>query len=130
MQNRLIRLMESENLNPKKFSELLGVQPSAISHILSGRNKPSYDLIVKILTAFPRLNPSWLLLEKGEMYLQVQPENATNSNASHNHETDDIELNISEFIPSKPDIQKIPEIERVLVLYSDGSFSQYDKHKI
>ena len=57
----LVELKEGYAKNfilPKK----LGVEASAISHIKSGRNKPSFDFVVKILAAFPHINPDWLLL--------------------------------------------------------------------
>ena len=68
MQNRLQKLLDSEQLTPAKFAEILGVQRSAISHILTGRNNPSYDLISKIILKFPALNSDWLITGKGNMY--------------------------------------------------------------
>ena len=50
------------------MAEMLEIQPSGISHILSGRNKPGFDLLQKILRRFPRVNPDWLLLDSGQMY--------------------------------------------------------------
>lgn len=55
-----------------KFAELVGVQAPRVSHILSGRNKPGYDLIVKIMENFPNINPDWLLLGEGPMYRGAQ----------------------------------------------------------
>ena len=68
MQNRLQKLLDSEQLTPAKFAEILGVQRSAISHILTGRNNPSFDLISKIIHKFPALNSDWLITGKGNMY--------------------------------------------------------------
>ncbi len=68
MQEKLRTLMDKENLTQSRLSELLGIGSSGLSHILGGRNKPSFDLIQKILRRFPRLNPDWLLLDKGPMY--------------------------------------------------------------
>lgn len=68
MQNRLHKLLDSEQLTPAKFAEILGVQRSAISHILTGRNNPSFDLISKIILKFPALNSDWLITGKGNMY--------------------------------------------------------------
>ena len=45
MREKLLSLMKNENLTPSKLAELLGIQPSGISHILAGRNKPSFDLV-------------------------------------------------------------------------------------
>lgn len=68
MQERLKKLMRAEGLNSTRLAELLGIQASGISHIMSGRNKPSYDFLIKLLHRFPNLNPDWLLLDKGPMY--------------------------------------------------------------
>lgn len=68
MKTRIEKLMRSEGLTSVKLAELLSVQPSNISHIMSGRNNPSYDLIVKIIERFPNVNPEWLLLGKGGVY--------------------------------------------------------------
>ena len=68
MREKLTILMKSEQLTMTKFAELLGIQPSGISHILSGRNNASLDMVKKVLRRFPQINPDWLLLDKNEMY--------------------------------------------------------------
>lgn len=62
MKEKLQQLMKSEGLTSSRMAEILGIQPSGISHILAGRNKPGFDLLQKILRRFPRVNPDWLLL--------------------------------------------------------------------
>lgn len=71
MQSRLQKLLDSEQLTPAKFAEILGVQRSAISHILTGRNNPSFDFINRILHKFPALSSDWLITGKGNMYKTV-----------------------------------------------------------
>lgn len=68
MKEKLLELMKSEDLRPGQFAEMLGVNPAGISHILAGRNKPGFDLLQKILNRFPRVNPDWLIMDKGPMY--------------------------------------------------------------
>ena len=68
MREKLQLLMNAENLTGSKLAEYLGIQPSSISHILGGRNKPSLDFVQKILQRYPRINPDWLLLDSDEMY--------------------------------------------------------------
>ena len=46
-------LLKNKGLNATSLARMLEIQPSGLSHILSGRNKPSFDLVVKILKAFP-----------------------------------------------------------------------------
>ncbi|MDH3709307.1 MAG: helix-turn-helix domain-containing protein [Cyclobacteriaceae bacterium] len=67
MEERIRLLMEEEKLTASKFADAIGVQRSSISHILSGRNKPSLELINKILDQYSDVNTDWLLLGKGPM---------------------------------------------------------------
>jgi DNA-binding XRE family transcriptional regulator len=62
---RIIRIMNEENMNASQFSESIGIQRAAISHILAGRNNPSLDVIKKILKRFPTISPDWLLSGEG-----------------------------------------------------------------
>ena len=68
MREKLLDLMKSEGLKPSQLADLLEVNPAGISHILAGRNKPSFELLQKILRRFPRISPDWLLLDSGSMY--------------------------------------------------------------
>ncbi len=67
MKDQIYKIMEAEGLSPAKFADEIGVQRSSISHIISGRNKPSYDFIIKILGRFSGINAEWLLTGKGSM---------------------------------------------------------------
>jgi len=71
MKERLIQLLDLEQLSPSKFADIIGVQRSSISHVISGRNKPSFDFLQKTLKAFPGLNASWLMMGEGTMYEQM-----------------------------------------------------------
>ena len=64
--DRLKKVMEHEQLSASTFADKVGVQRSSISHILSGRNKPSLEFILKILSSFPDVELYWLLNGKGE----------------------------------------------------------------
>ena len=68
MNNRLQQFLELENLTPARLADMLGIQRSGLSHILSGRNKPSYDFLNRILTKFPHINADWLMTGKGKAY--------------------------------------------------------------
>ncbi len=68
MEDRLLKLLDSEQLSSARFADAIGVQRSSVSHILSGRNKPSFDFLQKTLKAFPLLNADWLILGEGNMY--------------------------------------------------------------
>jgi len=67
MQNTIQALLDKKKITPAKFAKIIGVQRSAVSHILSGRNNPSLDFILKIIKQFPDLNIEWLITGKGNM---------------------------------------------------------------
>ncbi|MEN8812270.1 MAG: helix-turn-helix transcriptional regulator, partial [Candidatus Arcticimaribacter sp.] len=62
--DRIREVMEQHELNASSFAETIGVQRSSISHILSGRNKPSLEFLAKIEAAFEEVSFEWLLKGK------------------------------------------------------------------
>lgn len=82
MREKLQKLMQDQGLTSSKLAEILEIQPSGISHLMAGRNKPGFDLIQRILRRFPQINPDWLLLDSGQMYrdqykMQTPPSEST-----------------------------------------------------
>ena len=65
---RILEIIKSEQLNASAFAEKIGVQKSSVSHVISGRNKPSKEFMVKILRTFPEISSDWLFLGLGDMY--------------------------------------------------------------
>ncbi len=61
MKDRIQKILTLEQLSAANFADEIGVQRSSISHILSGRNKPSLDFVQNVLNTFNRINPMWLL---------------------------------------------------------------------
>ncbi|MCF8358663.1 MAG: helix-turn-helix domain-containing protein [Prolixibacteraceae bacterium] len=60
--------MEAEKLTASKFADTIGVKRSNISHLLNGRNQPSYAFIQKVLEVFTNVNSRWLITGQGKMY--------------------------------------------------------------
>ena len=79
MNNRLQQFLELENITPARLADTLGVQRSGLSHILSGRNKPGFEFITKLLTKFPHINSEWLIMGKGKPYKEMNTQNSTTS---------------------------------------------------
>lgn len=77
MNERLAHFMKLEGLTAVKFAEIMEVQPSSISHLLSGRNKPNFEFISRILLRFPRLNPDWIINGIGSVYKSKTPTEST-----------------------------------------------------
>lgn len=68
MKDRILEFLKRENKTSAQFAEEIHVQPSGISHILSGRNKPSLDFVIKMLEKYSFLSTEWLMFGKGSMY--------------------------------------------------------------
>jgi DNA-binding XRE family transcriptional regulator len=73
MKDRILQIMHHEELTPAKFAEVIDIQRSAMSHIATGRNNPSLDVIKKILEKCPYVDPDWLLYGKGNMMRVNKP---------------------------------------------------------
>ncbi len=143
MKDQILKLMEAEGLTPAKFADEIGVQRSSISHIMSGRNKPSYDFIIKILKRFSGLNTEWLLTGKGNMIKSNENLNykGVNDSTLFDQEkykekntiksNEEIESNSGNQVTSieeyeKTKISKFTNVNYILVFYKDGTFKQYN----
>ncbi len=132
MNKRIQQFLEIENLSPSKLADMLGLQRSGISHILAGRNKPSYDFILKFLKTFPNINPDWLLMGKGKIY-----RNGENDQNNQNEEnTPQLSINFEEnqeFYEESDETTEIKFIEkkinRITLFYNDGSFQEFYPNK-
>ena len=71
MIERINLLLKAKNVSARQFAEEIGIQPSGMSHILSGRNNPSLDFVMKVVKRWPEVNINWLMFGKGEMYAGV-----------------------------------------------------------
>lgn len=68
MNTRLKQFLSAENISQSQFADTIKVVRASVSHVLSGRNNPSYDFIKAIMNSYPSLNIEWLMLGKGKMY--------------------------------------------------------------
>ncbi|MGL4780033.1 MAG: helix-turn-helix domain-containing protein [Bacteroidales bacterium] len=134
MKERIETLIEKESLNLARFADLVGLNRSALSHILSGRNKPSLDVVTKILQTFPRINSDWLLFGKGEIYLDSVDTGTAQSLFSEvnqiSHEpiaskaqsTPSASLFSSPVLPSPGIVSSERKIAKIMIFYSDNTF--------
>ena len=67
MINRIEQLIDALGITQKDFAMQIGISPASLSHITSGRNRPSLELVLKILNKHPNINSDWLLFGKGDM---------------------------------------------------------------
>ncbi|RBP33036.1 helix-turn-helix protein [Oceanihabitans sediminis] len=120
---RLQKIIEYYGESASSFSEKVGVQRSTISHILSGRNKPSLDFVMKVLSQFPEVDLYWLMNGKGsfpsESKKVEKPVSVEKKEISTNKEKIEIPTSISNSSNGK-------KIERIVIFYSDGSFQNFE----
>jgi transcriptional regulator with XRE-family HTH domain len=72
MKERILEFLRNENKTSAQLAEEIGVQASGISHIISGRNNPSLDFVLKMLEKYQFLSTEWLLFGKGSMYTEAK----------------------------------------------------------
>lgn len=77
MVDRILLLLKQKNLTISQFADEVGIQKSGMSHLISGRNKPSLELILKILQRYPEVKPEWLLLGTGDQYSGISKKENT-----------------------------------------------------
>lgn len=114
---RLQKVMDYYGESSSSFAEKIGVQRSNISHILSGRNKPSLDFVLKVLYSFPEVELNWLINGNGNF-----PAETLKEISSHEQSSTEIIKKTS-----RESINK--SIERIVIFYSDGSFKNFDNLK-
>ncbi|MBR4198263.1 MAG: helix-turn-helix transcriptional regulator [Bacteroidales bacterium] len=68
MIDRINLIMRAKNITASQFADEINIQRSGMSHIMSGRNKPSLDFVMRVLNRYPEIDTNWLLFGKGEMY--------------------------------------------------------------
>lgn len=139
IKDRIFKLLNEENLSSSKFADIIDVQRSSISHIISGRNKPSLDFIQKVLRNFPTINPDWLIIGKGEMYLTTQQKEITFDTPLNKEDTQNVKTvpptvenetfssnsmkNVKNILP------KVRNIDKIVVFYDDGTFEELNPKK-
>ncbi|NNL15292.1 MAG: helix-turn-helix transcriptional regulator [Flavobacteriaceae bacterium] len=108
---RLMKIMDFHALSSSAFADRIGAQRSSISHILSGRNKPSLDFVLKVTQEFPDVDLYWLLNGRGTFPISKpknKPEKKTSSQTKTNSSS-----------------KSTDEIERIVIFYKDGTFKNF-----
>lgn len=122
---RIQEVIDHYGLTISAFADEIGVQRSSISHLLSGRNKPSLDFVLKLVAAFPDVNFYWLLKGEGSF-----PPNSPNPDIKSELESEPLKnkKNLSaKEIPSdlKTDISDNRNPNQIALFYPDGTFKVF-----
>ena len=141
MKDRILEFLKNENKSSAQFADEIGVQASSISHIISGRNNPSLDFVMKMLIKYPALSTDWLIFGKGKMYRDQQLNDLFNSSLvdpgitvkvlSEADLNDNLNLkNPSKLTEPNQFNEKKTElnankIKRIICFYGDKTFKEY-----
>jgi transcriptional regulator with XRE-family HTH domain len=126
---RLQKIFNYYDLSAAAFADAINVGRSSISHILSGRNKPSLDFVLKIVQTYPEVELYWLLNGTGNFPGNIKvgddPVTATTPTPS--------QAQINPEIRQLPSEQKNPitpstgrSIQKIVIFYKDGTFEAFE----
>lgn len=152
MKERISEFILFKNLTPAEFADAIGVQRSSVSHVLNGRNNPSFSFIQKMMESFPEINSRWLMLGEGSILGQVRNTEIENDEQEEEKvpdlfstTSDNIEQQIKnkpadlskktqkkdlvekavKQIKNSPSIPNTKTVKKVLIFYSDHTFEEY-----
>lgn len=142
---RLEIILDYYNLSASAFADKISVQRSSLSHLLSGRNKPSLDFIIKVIEVFPEVDLYWILNGKGTFpksentsnhfeevksasietpFIQTELESPDLFSATANKNFEK-EIQPTEINHHTPTANTSGTIERIVIFYKDGTFKNY-----
>lgn len=127
MKDRIQQIIDYKGVTAGELAEMLEVQRSNVSHVLNGRNKPGAVFLEKFLHVFPELNARWLITGEGKMLSAASGSQVSDHSPS-------VEKNQQQKLFSPPvydsthdSLLEDKEIEKVILLYTDGTFTYYNK---
>ncbi|KAF2513893.1 helix-turn-helix domain-containing protein [Flavobacterium foetidum] len=140
---RLEAILDYYGLNASAFADKIGVQRSSMSHLLSGRNKPSLDFIMKIIEVFPDVDLYWILNGTGNFPKLYNDDSSKSSKISTPIESEisgvqDLFSSIDFGKESKPSDKVVAtenlniiskpdeQIEKIVFFYRNGTFKVYN----
>ena len=145
MNTRLQQFWAAENITQAQLADSLDVARAGVSHIIAGRNKPSYDFLSALLHHYPSLNAEWLMLGKGKMYKDLQEKTVEKiqeqpagllfddfdeivekkSDAQHSEPVNIHSTNkINNLDNAMQSIVKQRNVKKIIVLFDDGTFQE------
>jgi len=121
---RIKKLLDFYNLSAAQFADKIGVQRSSISHLLSGRNKPSLDFVLKVMQQFNEVDLYWLLNGKGTFPKHSPDKESKVAESALKSEKTNTLADIMKTKKYASGNEK--KIEHIIIFYKDGSFKKYE----
>lgn len=120
--DRVRMIMKMNNMNAAAFADKIGVQRSSVSHVLTGRNKPSLDFVEKILIQFPKVNASWLIsgqIQQTDVIIP-EPEIKMETETFKTEAEEDVTI-----VTNESSAVEIKRIVKIITFYEDFTFDEY-----
>ncbi|MCF0040975.1 helix-turn-helix transcriptional regulator [Dyadobacter fanqingshengii] len=140
LNDKIKQILTDKNISPSLFADEIGIQRSSMSHILAGRNKPSLDIVQKIVKRFPELGTSWILDDEdlpqisadfsGDNRSGQYPTSDGAANSFSASSKSNTKRDANRFRPSANapitagGLMQSRRIEKILIFYSDGTFEE------
>ena len=136
MKDRIVHIIRAKNLTAAEFALRLGIQPSNISHLLSGRNNPSLDFVKKLKETFPEYSLEWIIFGRGpitvsEPFAPVTPIEPVSPDTLHENPEESV---VEETLFEQPKDEETPiglpqpspiaTLKQIILVYSDNTFEQ------
>lgn len=129
---KLELILSYYQLTASSFADKIGVQRSSISHLLSGRNKPGLEFVIKIVEYFPEVDLYWFLMDMGtfpksELSQPKEPIKQETIKFIEPEPTTPSQLQ-TPIMPEQTQVSKgavAAKVDKIVVLYTDGSFKSY-----
>ncbi|KPK86377.1 MAG: hypothetical protein AMS27_05235 [Bacteroides sp. SM23_62_1] len=137
MNERLNSILKHFKISSSQFADEIGVQRSSVSHVLSGRNRPGFDFIQRILMKFPEINAEWLITGAGEMLKKLSAREKelfeTDDDIQKDLEKDEksgrkeLKKGISSnTLDIEQEKEKRKQIDKIIIVYKDKTFEEYN----
>lgn len=140
MNIRLQQFLAAENISQAHFADTINVARAGVSHILAGRNKPSYDFLTSVMLHYPNLSLEWLMTGKGRMYKNALTEHQEANIQEQIHAEQPVAQPINTIEPERDEITEKTEsvtltekvqllgkqrnVSKIIVLFDDGSYQE------
>lgn len=141
IKDRLSHILRAKNLTATQFAEMMKIQPSNVSHLLSGRNKPSLDFLIKLKEIFPEYNYDWIILGKkpitnvvpdspfkNELFELEEEDAADKSDVVFNEIHDNVEVKET-CLPINNETDSSKGLKQIIYVYEDHTFEVYNIRK-
>jgi predicted transcriptional regulator len=145
IKDRIAHIIRSKNLTATQFAEMMQIQPSNVSHLLSGRNKPSLDFLIKLKDIFPEYSFDWIILGKKPITMSERQQSVKEEMLHDNVQFAAIEstaLKIGNFLGTTEEtdrnsideivetkIEQSKQVKQIVYIYDDNTFEIYSSNR-